>query len=71
MFTRPMNMSVLPNPKEQIELFSKERVVVFQIQSEEWKSFNERAATNDHFRSAIGEQIEGRKFRSSAQDRRR
>ena len=53
---------MLTNFEKQVELFGEKRIVFFQLKTEEWEGFNERAATDHHFRSAVGKQIEGREL---------
>jgi hypothetical protein len=38
---RPVNMRVLADVQKQIELLGKERIVVFELQAEEWECFDE------------------------------
>src|SRR5271154_795418 len=58
MFAGPMNQFVLTDVEQQIELLRKQRIVVFKFQTEQWKGFDERAASDDHFRPALREQIQ-------------
>src|SRR6202011_529381 len=44
---RPLDMRVLANLQKQIELLGKERIVVLEVEPEERKRLNERAATGD------------------------
>src|SRR3954470_4233703 len=38
---RPVDMRVVSNVQKQIELLSEERIVVLELQAEEWKRFDE------------------------------
>src|SRR6266404_2575636 len=55
---RPVNMRVLANVQKQIELLSKERIVVLELETEERKCFDEGAAPGDDLRPSVREQVE-------------
>ena len=59
MLPGPVDVLALPDLQEQLELLGEQRVVVIQLQTEERKRLDERAATDDHLRAAVREQIEG------------
>src|SRR5205823_1777329 len=56
-----MNIGVVTNFQKQLELFGKERIIVFEVEPEERKRFDERAAPDDDFRSAVRKKIEERR----------
>src|ERR1700736_6194293 len=55
--TRPVNMRVLTSVQKQIEFFGEQRIVVFELQAEERKCFDERAAPGDDLRPPMREKI--------------
>src|SRR6267143_1312424 len=63
---RPVNVRVLADVQKQIEFFGEERIVVLELQAEERKCFDERAAPGDDFGPAVGEQIERRELLEDA-----
>src|SRR5438874_13187538 len=51
-------MRVLANFEKQLELLRKKRIVVIELEPEEWKCFDERPASGDDFGPAFRKQIE-------------
>src|SRR5947208_14496085 len=51
-------MRVSANLQEQIELLGKKRIVVIELEPEEWKCFDERPASGHDFGPAFRKQIE-------------
>ena len=67
---RPVNMRVLADVQKQIELLGEERIVVLELQAEERKCFDERAAPGNDLRSSVRKQIERRELlETRARDR--
>jgi hypothetical protein len=57
---------VLAKLQQQIELFSKQRVVVFEPEAEERKRFDRRTAADDHLRAPSRQQIDRREVLEDA-----
>src|SRR5205814_8254715 len=51
-------MRVLANFEKQLELLRKKRIVVIELEPEEWKCFDERPASSHDFGPAFRKQIE-------------
>ncbi len=72
MLAGPVNEFVFAQLEQQVELLSKQRIVVFEFKPKQWKRFGERTATGDNFRPALREQIQrGELLKTRAPDRRR
>jgi len=50
---RPMDMRVLADVQKEIELLGKERIVVIEVEPEERKRFDERAALSNDLRPSV------------------
>src|SRR5258708_17666403 len=57
-FAGPVHVLVLADLQQQIELLRKERIVILQLQAEQRKRLDERAAANHHLRPALRKKIE-------------
>ena len=56
---RPVDLRALTNLQQQFELLGKERVVVVEIETEEGKGLDKRAAAGNNLRPALRYQIKG------------
>ena len=63
---RPVNMRVPADVQKQIEFLGEERIVVLELQAEERKCFDERAAPGDDLCPPLREQIERCEFLEDA-----
>ena len=59
MTARPVDVGVLAEREEEVELFGEEVVIVFELEAEEGKGFDEGATPGDDFGAAVGDEIEG------------
>ena len=66
MFAGPMDMGVLADIQQQVELLGEERVVVFEVETEERERLDERAAAGDDFGAAVGDEVERGEFLEDA-----
>src|SRR6266568_1297749 len=55
-------MLVLADLQQEIELLREERVVVLEIEAEQWERFDERTAADDHLRAALRYKVECREL---------
>src|ERR1700744_1912582 len=62
MLARPMNLCGFTNLQQQLELLREERVVVFEIETEQRKRLDKRASAGNDFRAALRDQIESREL---------
>jgi len=62
MFAGPVDVFVFADLEEQIELLCKKRVVVLQLQAEQWKRVDERTSADDHLGPALRKKIERSKI---------
>src|SRR5438093_740492 len=56
--TRPLGLLLIADLEQQLELLLEERVVVAQIEAEERERVDERAASDDHLRATLCDQVE-------------
>ncbi len=59
MFAGPVNLHVLADVQQEIQFVREERVVVLAIETEEREGFAEGTATDDDFRAAQRQEVEG------------
>src|SRR5258708_18612589 len=57
---------VLTNLQQEIEFFREERIVVFEVEAEEWIGFDERAAADNDLCSTLRKQVERRELLKDA-----
>src|ERR1035437_6147760 len=48
-FTRPCNKFVIANIEQEVKLFGKQLIIIFQVKTEQRKSLYERATSRHHF----------------------
>ena len=58
MLARPINLCGFTNLQQQLELLREERIVVFEIETEQRERFDKRAPAGNDFRATLRDQIE-------------
>ena len=64
--TRPVNMRVVADIEQEIELFRKERIVVFQLESEQRIRLHKGAPPRHDFSASLRDEIERGEFLKNA-----
>ncbi len=59
MFAGPGDVGGVADLEKEIQILGEERVVVFEVESEEGEGFDEGAAAGDDLRATVGEEVEG------------
>ena len=55
----PIDLGFVAKLQQQFELLREQRVIVVEVETKEGKGLDERAATGDDLRAALGDQVEG------------
>jgi len=59
MLAGPIDLGFFAKPQQQLELLREQGVIVVEVEPEEGKGLDKRAATRDNFRAALGDQVQG------------
>src|ERR1700693_1281102 len=62
MLSGPVQISVWPNLEQQLQFFRKQRIVIFEPETEERERFNEGAAARDDFGASVRDQVQCGEF---------